>query len=252
MRKTYKIKRVNKKKGGGWNDENNTVRVKFLSDTFSENGTGSLIKILNYLTEYSDTGLKKKLSSNPRLFEELQIPITVDDSSLQKLEFEIINTDGIKKIEKDDGSTDGSSTDVSTDGSDGSDDRIPGKTYTWNNIKNTIKSYTKKSDTKKSYYAIPKNIDDLIEIVKYINSEIQKLKGKKKGFTSEDEKTLNNADDANIQITKFLRENLSSYEDTLITIKKEYEINERKEKFEYGGAKYKNTRKRNKTHKSKK
>ena len=248
MRKTYKIKRVNKKKGGK-NVQYNKQRVdNFLNNEFSENGAGSLIKILNHLKQYQDTMLKIELSSNPQLFEELQIPITVDDSSLKDLKFEKINTEDIKKIEKDDGSTDGSSTDVSTDGSDGSDDRILGKTYTWNNIKNTIKSYTKKSDTKKSYYAIPKDIDDLIEIVKYINSEIRQVKR----FTPEDKKTLDNAFTANIRIKEFLKKNLSSYEDTLKAIENKDAIKKRNETFGYGGGKYKNTRKRNKTHKSKK
>jgi hypothetical protein len=246
MRKTYKIKRVNKKKGGNEYKQ----RVKFLSDTFSEDGPNSLIKILNHLKKYPDTGLTNKLYSNSQLFEELQIPVRGYDSSLQKLglKFKTINTEDIKKIEKDDGSTDGSSTDASTDGStDDSEHGIPGKTSILSKIQNYIKS-----DTKKSYYAIPKDIYDLIKIVNYITSEIEQVKDKKR-FTSEDEKTLDNAYLANIQITKFLRENLSNYEHTLETIKSEDAIQKRNKIYErYGGAKYKNTRKRNKTHKSKK
>jgi hypothetical protein len=170
----------------------------------------------------------------------------VDDSSLQKLEFKRIIVD-IKKIGKDDDSTD-----VSTDGStDDSEDDIRGKTSILSKFQNTIKSYTKKSDTKKSYYAIPKNIDDLIKIVEYITSEIQKLKGKK-GFTPEDENTLNNAYLANIRIKEFLKKNLLSYEGTLKAIEIKDAIKKRNETFGYGGGKYKNTRKRNKTHKSKK
>jgi hypothetical protein len=249
MRKTYKIKRVNKKKGGNYNKQ----RVdNFLNNEFSENGAGSLIKILNHLKQHEDTVLKIELSSNPQLFEELQIPITVDDSSLKDLKFEKINTEDIKKIGKDDDSTDGSSTDVSTDGSEHG---IRGKTSKLSKFQNYIKS-----DTKKSYYAIPKNIDDLIEIVKYITSEIKKVKNKidkiqvfTKQFTPEDKKTLDNAYLANIRITEFFKKNLSSYEDTLKSIEIEDAMEKRNEIYKrYGGGKYKNTRKRNKTHKSKK
>lgn len=248
MRKTYKIKRVNKKKGGE-NVKYYTERVKFLSDTFSEDGPNSLIKILNHLKQYEDTGLTKKLYSNSQLFEKLQIPVRGYDSSLQKLglEFKPITEDikKIEKIEKDDGSTDGSTTDGSTtdDSTDGSEHGIRGKTSILSKFQNYIKS-----DTKKSYYAIPKNIDDLIEIVKYINSEIRQVKR----FTPEDKKTLDNAYLANIQIKEFLKKNLSSYKDTLKAIEIEDVNKKRNETVGYGGAKYKNTRKRNKTHKSKK